>query len=151
MVKSDGTRCWGWSSGAAEMQGLCRVHARRAGKVSAIGMSAAQITRARIASAAPGIVEELENLAYNAESEQVRFNAMKDLLDRGGYKAALEVAEKIDITISDSADIVRSRLDKLRKGQEEKQRHMAVIRLAEEGEIIDAEIVEEDTQTQEAD
>lgn len=149
-VKSDGTRCWGWSNGASEMQGMCRVHARRAGKIGSVGMSNAQLTRARLASAAPGIAEELEALAYSAESEQVRLGAMKDILDRAGYKAALEVTEKIDITVTDAADTVKSRLAKLRKGQEDKQKLLRQIQEGINADVVDAEIVEEDDQSGDA-
>lgn len=143
-MKADGSRCWGWSNGTTEVQGMCRVHARRAGKIDSVGMSNAQITRARLASAAPGIAEELEALAYNAESEQVRLGAMKDILDRAGYKAAIEIDQKVDIQVVDAAGIVRDRLEKLRKGQEEKQKLLHQIQNAATVEVVDAEVVEDD-------
>lgn len=144
VTKSDGTRCWGWSSGAIDMQGLCRVHARRAGKIATTAMNNAQMTRARLASAAPGAVEELEALAYSAESEQVRLGALKDILDRAGYKAAIEIDQKVEVSVSDAADTVKSRLAKLRKGQEEKQKLLRQIQEGTDGEVIDAEVVEDD-------
>lgn len=144
-MKSDGTRCWGWSNGALEMQGMCRVHARRSGKIAPVSVSNAQLTRARLASAAPGAVEELETLAYSAESEQVRLGALKDILDRAGYKAAIEIEQKVEVQVTDAAETVKSRLAKLRQGQEEKEKLLRQIHNAQaNSEIVDAEVVEDD-------
>lgn len=144
-MKSDGTRCWGWSNGALEMQGMCRVHARRSGKIAPVSVSNAQLTRARLASAAPGAVEELETLAYSAESEQVRLGALKDILDRAGYKAAIEIEQKVEVQVTDAAETVKSRLAKLRQGQEEKEKLLRQIHNAQaNSEIVDAEVVDDD-------
>jgi len=44
--------------------------------------------------AAPGAMERIEEMSCNAESETVKLNANKDVVDRAGYKAT----DKTDIT-----------------------------------------------------
>lgn len=138
-IKADGTRCWGWSSGASESMGMCRVHAARVNRKSQSGLSVLQAARNRLISATAGVVDGLEDLAFNAESETVRLGAMNSMLDRAGVRGGYEIEQKVDVTVNESADIVRSRLEKLRKGQEEKLKLQRAIDHA-----IDAEIVEDD-------
>lgn len=145
VMKADNTRCWGWATGATESLGMCRVHARRAGKVSHLGMSATQVARNRLQSGTAVMVDMLEELANTAESETVRLGAIRDFLDRAGIRGGIEIDQKVEVTVSESADIVRDRIAKLRKGQEEKQK---ILRQIHEGvaaeEVTDAELVEDD-------
>jgi len=46
----------------------------------------AEETRKSIVDAIPGALSQLKDLAYNAESESVRLQAVKDILDRAGLK-----------------------------------------------------------------
>ena len=46
----------------------------------------AEETRKGIVDAVPGALAQLKELAYKAESESVRFQAVKDILDRAGLK-----------------------------------------------------------------
>ena len=143
--KSDGTRCWGWSDGSTDTLGMCRVHARRAGKYQPLGMSQMQIARNRLQSGVGEMVNTLEELANTAESETVRLGAVKDFLDRAGIRGGFEVETKVEVTVSEAADIVKDRIAKLRRGQEEKQK---ILRQIQEGvpaeETVDAEVVEDD-------
>lgn len=43
-------------------------------------------TRSQLGDNIPGILKVMQSLAFEAESEAVRLNACKDLLDRAGYK-----------------------------------------------------------------
>ena len=52
--------------------------------------------QARLSSMSEKIAEELYNLALNAENENVRLSAFKDLLDRGGFKPTDKVETKND-------------------------------------------------------
>lgn len=144
VMKADNTRCWGWATGASESLGMCRVHARRAGKVSHLGMSATQIARNRLQSATAHMVDILEDLANNAESETVRLGATKEMLDRAGIRGGIEIEQKVEVTVSESADIVRDRIAKLRKGQQEKAKIMKQIQEGVDAETVDAEIVDDD-------
>lgn len=149
-VKADGQRCWNWSDGSTDLAGMCRIHARRAGKAPSHGISAAQLTRNRLMSAAPGAAAILEELAVSAESESVRLGAANSLLDRTGNRGAIEIEQKVDITVSDSAEEIKKRLASLREGQVEKARILKQIKEAEAAALepepltIDAEVVEDD-------
>lgn len=144
-VKSDGTRCWGWSNGASEMAGMCRVHARRANRSPAHAMSTAQVMRNRLQSGAPDMLNKLEIMSEN-EDARVALSAMRDWLDRAGYKAVDYTETKVEVVVSDAADEVKKRLKKLRDGQEEKAKLLKQIKDAQEGngEIVDAEVVDDD-------
>ena len=146
-VKADGQRCWNWSDGSTDTVGMCRVHARRAGKSPAISISAAQLTRNRLMSAAPGAAQMLEELAASAESESVRLGAMNSILDRTGNRGAIEVETKVEVTVSENAEEIKKRLETLRKGQIDKAHMMKKIAEAEaaaEAMTIDAEVVEDE-------
>lgn len=145
-LKADGTRCWGWSSGATESLGLCRVHARRAGKVNHVGMSALQIARNRLVSAATGATEGLEDLAANALSESVRLGAYNSILDRAGVRGGVEIEQKVEVTVNESAKIVQDRIAELRAGQAKKAALMAALQAgpAPIEDVVDAEVVEDE-------
>ena len=142
--KSDGTRCWGWSDGSTDLNGMCRVHARRAGRYQPLGMSAMQIARNRLQSGVGEMVNTLEELANTAESETVRLGAVKDFLDRAGIRGGIEIEQKVEVTVNEAADIVRDRIAKLRKGQEEKAKIMRQIHEGVPAEVVDAEVVEDE-------
>lgn len=148
ITKADGTRCWGWSDGSSDLNGMCRVHARRANKSPSHGMSTRQIMRNRLDSAAPDILAKLEMLT-ESEDERIALTAMRDLLDRAGYKAVEHVEQEVKITVDNSADVVKDRLAKLRKGQEEKAQLLQQLREADAAskanpDVVDAEVVEDD-------
>lgn len=144
-MKADGTRCWGWATGASESLGMCRVHSNRVNKKTQSGLSIMQAARNRLISATAGAVDILEDLANNAESETVRLGAVNSMLDRAGIRGGIEVEQKVDVTINESAKLVQDRLDKLRQGQEEKAK---LLKQISEGvptaEVVDAEVVDDD-------
>lgn len=142
VTKADGTRCWGWSDGSTDTIGYCRVHARRVGKSNPLGMSTHQLMRNRLLSAAPGALEKMEMLT-ESEDERVALAAAKDLMDRAGFKAVEQVETKVEVTVSDSAQIVQDRLKKLREGQAEKAKILHQVKAHTE-ETVDAEVVEDE-------
>jgi len=69
-------------------------------------------TRKRMQGMAPMAVGFLEDLAKNAQSEQVRLKAVMDILDRSGYKPT----DKVEQTVSyddKSTDELRAELNDL--------------------------------------
>lgn len=146
-VKADGQRCWNWSDGSTDLVGMCRVHARRAGKGPTIQISHAQLTRNRLQSAAPGAAQMLEELAATAESESVRLGAMNSILDRTGNRGAIEIEQTVEINVTDNAEEIKKRLEQLRQGQIDRaamMKKIAKIQAAEEANTVDAEVVEDE-------
>jgi len=141
-TKSDGTRCWGWSDGSTDTAGFCRTHARRTSKAAAKALSTHQIMRNRMLSGAVGMLDKLEQLA-ESEDERIALTATRDYLDRAGFKAVDHVETKVEVTVNDAAEEVRKRLEKLRAGQEEKEKFFRQMH-AQQQEIVDAEVVEDD-------
>lgn len=144
-MKADGTRCWGWSDGSTDTAGFCRTHARRTGKSQPLGMSTHQIMRNRMMSGATGMLDKLEQLA-DSEDERIALSAVRDYLDRAGFKAVEQVETKVEVTVTDAAEEVKKRLAKLKQGQEEKAKLLEQIRDAHaaEAETVEAEVVDDD-------
>lgn len=112
MKRTDGFRCQYWSSGTADYNGLCRVHlTRENGKDNT-----AQLVKARnrLQSASMQMVEVLENLALNADSEPTRLGAAREILDRAGLRGGVEIEVNGQIEVSSAAKTVRDRLANLR-------------------------------------
>lgn len=143
-MKADGTRCWGWATGASESLGMCKVHSNRVNRKTQSGLSIMQAARNRLISATASAVDILEDLANNAESETVRLGAVNSMLDRAGIRGGIEVEQKVDVTINESADIVKNRLAKLRQGQEEKAKLLKQISEGVNAETVEAEVVDDD-------
>ena len=71
-------------------------------------------TRAEIKSLVPEALRQLKSLALQSESEQVRFSATRDILDRAGLKPT----EKVEtVNVEKSADEMRRELEELRAGE----------------------------------
>ena len=61
----------------------------------------------------PGALAQLKSLALEGESEAVRFQATRDILDRAGFKPK-DVVETV--TVEKSTDELRAELEQLRSG-----------------------------------
>ncbi len=147
ITKADGTRCWGWSDGSSDLNGMCRVHARRAGKSPSHGMNARQILRNRMDAAAPDMLEKLERLS-ESEDERIALTATRDYLDRAGFKAVEYTETKVEVTVNEAKDLVAERLKKLRKGQDDRAQLLKQLKeqhAKETGEdVVDAEVVDDE-------
>ena len=67
-------------------------------------------TRRLMASAVPGALAQIVDLAFHATSEQVRLQAAKDILDRAGLKPTDRIE---NITVEKSTDELRKELAQL--------------------------------------
>jgi phage terminase small subunit len=71
-------------------------------------------TRAEIKSLVPEALRQLKSLALQSESEQVRFQATRDILDRAGLKPT----EKVEtVNVEKSTDELRAELEQLRAAE----------------------------------
>ena len=148
-IKDDGIRCMLWSSGRPKDDGLCRIHLR-----SVKHKTSDDIERARnkLIQAAPYAVDKLEELMEYAESEPVKLKAATEILDRAGVRGGYEIDSNVNIDVRPAADVIAERLDRLAQGA-----ISTAARLAEAGltvqpekEIIDAEVVTDDSEKVEA-
>jgi len=141
VVKADGARCWSWAADAAA-DGKCRVHAP--GKALAANWGY-QTTAARVkmAQALPAMVDQLEALALNAESEPVRLKAVTEMLDRAGVRAGVEVDLTGTLTHEgpDPSQEIRGRLAAL--GERIAAAELLARGQADPADVVDAETVEE--------
>jgi|SRR5581483_27318 len=96
-----GQPCQRW---AIKGGNVCPTHGGRAPQVKAAAMD-------RIRAGADQAAAELVRLACNADSESVRVQAIKDLLDRAGYGAKQKLEQ--DVTIHGDSDDVDAEIRRL--------------------------------------
>lgn len=142
--RADGSRCWAWSWPAVSAAFQCKTHAPKFA-FDAVGQAAAlrDASRLRIADLTPHAVGVLEDLMLNSQVPAVRLKAATELLDRDGIRGGTEltVSGQIDHNAIDPAQVVRDRLQGLANRLAPKELEEAPA--APEGDIVDAEVVEE--------
>ena len=70
-------------------------------------------TKKMIQDCVPGAVNQLRNLVDGAESESVKLGAIKDILDRAGYKPTEKVQQEVSHVEQASIDELRRELEAL--------------------------------------
>lgn len=111
-VRSDGTRCWLWSTHPKRSPAHCKAH-------SGVGRDPREIGRivdsakTQLVQAAPAAVASLEKLMMESESEPVRLKATTEILDRAGVRGGIEVDASVTVEHTDPAAQVRERLERL--------------------------------------
>lgn len=142
-IKDDGIRCMLWSSGRPKDDGLCRIHLR-----STQHKTSDDIERARqkLTQAAPYAVDMLEDLMENAESEPVKLKAATEILDRAGVRGGVEIDTTVNVDVRPAAQVIAERLDRLAQGAIQAAAKLADsgVHVVPDGDIIDAEVVQED-------
>ena len=138
-VKFDGIRCMLWGSGRPQDDGLCRVHLRTVKRKSSDDIERA---REKLVQAAPYAVDVLEDMMLTAESEPVKLKAATEILDRAGVRGGVEIDTTVNIDVRPAADVIAERLDRLSKGA-----LATAARLGLDNDIQDAEVVIEDSKT----
>lgn len=141
--KMDGHRCMMWHDGRLETDGLCKVHLGTHVKDETFMVNAQTRARNRLLSAAEAATEVLEELMASATSEPVRAQAAKEILDRAGVRAGMEIEIKGDLEVRPAKDLVAERIAMLAIAAQEKMAEEAAARAELEERTVDAEVVEE--------
>lgn len=152
----DGHRCQNWMGGLVDQDGLCKMHiGTKANSENNFGANVVQRARNRIMSAAMIAAEGLEELAQTATSEPVRLGAMKELLDRSGIRAGVDIEHNVNINVNSAEQVVRDRLAEIAKRAATTETSSFSVSPTKEVEspeklvpiVIDAEIVEDDEES----
>jgi hypothetical protein len=93
MSKQTGNRCRAF---VAQGFPVCKWHGGRAPQVI---MATEERQRARLAALVDPAITELQQLIGQADSDSVRLSAIKDILDRTGYKPTEKIQTTGDSTI----------------------------------------------------
>lgn len=143
--QTDGIRCMLWGSGRRKDDGVCRIHLRT-GRTAGESVERA---RRKLVQAAPYAVDVLEELMDAAESEPVRLKASTEILDRAGIRGGQDINIEMEVTDArPAAQIVMERLQRLAEGAAAVQARLELENNQEEdGEIVDAEVIEESPAT----
>lgn len=97
--------------------------------------------RRKLMQSAPYAVDVLEELMESADVEQVRLKASTEILDRAGVRGGMDIGLDVEVTDARSpAQIVAERLARLSEGAAALQE-----RLAQNEDVVEAEIVKEET------
>lgn len=142
MIKSDGIRCMLWSAGREHDRGLCRIHV---GSLLNTSAGAVEKARKRLSQQAPYAADILVELAESATSEPVRLKAASEILDRAGVRGGVEIDMNATLEVKPAGEVLRDRMEKLRMSAETVHELTATPQgNAQESDIVDAEVVEDD-------
>lgn len=135
-IKKDGARCNRWSIRGAT---VCIVHGGTLPNVKQHAAAAVETARMRLIDLTDDAVSVLEDLTLEGTAPAIRLKAATEILDRAGIKGGME----IDVVVEHKIDASKSIADKL--GEIVARTRAAEIESSEPEEVVDAEIVEEET------
>jgi len=147
-IKKDGERCKKWSLRGYDK---CIKHAGPGaqmpdGNVSKYAQAVIEAARLRLVDDTDKAIDVLHDLMQPGTSEGIRLKSATEILDRAGIRGGFEI--DVDVEVTDNpADTVKARLAKLAEGAaavKDMRRRSAPTAEADEGDIVDAEIVEDD-------
>lgn len=139
ITRNDGTRCWNWVS--RKNVNRCRQHLTW-GQNDAARVA---VARARISQASLRSVEVLEELQDSAEGEAVRLKASTEILDRAGVRGGVEIDSNVRVEHTDASAEVRERLSRLSDRLDTERRRVRELEEPPPEDVVDGEIVDEDT------
>lgn len=128
--RTDGKRCMMWHGGRMDEDGLCKMHIATHTNDETFGANMLTKARNRLYSASVAATEVLEELMANATSEPVRAQAAKEILDRSGVRAGMEIEIKGEIDVKPARDMIAERLE--------------MLALAAKQDEIEAEVIEDE-------
>jgi phage terminase small subunit len=105
----------GNASKAAQMAGYAEKAAKQMGHKlkNQFEFEIQEKTNQMIQAAVPGALAQLTNLVGNAQSESVKLGAIKDILDRAGYRPTEKIEQQISHMESASTDELKKELEAL--------------------------------------
>jgi hypothetical protein len=146
-TKKDGLRCKKWSLRGYDK---CLKHAgpgalMKDGNVNKFTEAVIEAGRLRLVGDTDTAIDVLNDLMSTQSSEGIRLKAATEILDRAGVRGGFEVKVDQEITINPSTE-VEKRLAKLKAGAEAVEKLKAEREAELRGDIVDAEIVDDDGQ-----
>lgn len=146
-IKKDGDRCGRWS-----IRGYtkCIVHSGPGalmpdGNVSKYAESVIEAARLRLIDSTDGALDVLHELTQPGSGEAIRLKAATEILDRAGIRGGFEVKVEAEI-IESPAELIRKRIDELKKGADAAAKMKSDAEAAALGDIVDAELVDDPDQ-----
>ena len=146
-IKKDGTRCKRWS-----LRGYhkCKSHAGPGammpdGNVNKYREGVIESARLRLIDMSDEALDTIWQLAQPGTGEAIRLKAATEILDRAGVRGGFELDVTGEVTVSPT-DEIRKRLLELKKGAEEVEKMKAERQAELEGDIIDADVVDDSEQ-----
>jgi len=96
---------------------VCESHGAKLPAVKAAAANRRQAMMLRLIDSSDGAVETLVEMMRDASSEAVKLKAATEILDRAGVRGGVDVNLTVDV-VTNPADILRDRLESLRKRNE---------------------------------
>lgn len=141
-IKKDGERCKRWSIRGYHK---CVRHAGPGarmpdGNVNKYAAAVIEAARLRLVEDTDMALDVIHDLAQPGSGEAIRLKAAESILDRAGIRGGIELDVNVEHTLDSPVDEIKRRIAELKRGSAavEKMKHEAE-------EIVDAEIIEEDT------
>jgi hypothetical protein len=142
VFRTDETRCWNWA-GFPDKVRRCRSHAGW----KYADATLANYARSQLLGMTPDVVDELERLAYQGDTDTVKLKAMTEILDRAGIRGGTEIDVHHDVEVTVSAEQITGKLDQLKQRTEKRAELEARARdtvVAETHETVEGEVVSRD-------
>lgn len=142
--RSDGNRCMMWHGGRVQEDGLCKMHIGTKASDETYAANIQTKARNRLLSASIAATEVLEELMSNATSEPVRAQAAKEILDRSGIRAGMEIEIKGEIEHKPAKLEIQERLEMLAQAAAKADADARAKLETEELEEIELEVLDDD-------
>lgn len=139
-IKANGERCKRWSLRGATQ---CASHGGRLPSVREHAAATVEAARLRIIDLSDNAVDVIQDLMLNSAADKIRLDAARDLLDRAGIKGAVEIDVTVE-QVTSPADRARQKIDEFAARLAEQALKEEEARRAEEAEIVDAELEDEE-------
>jgi hypothetical protein len=142
VFRTDETRCWNWA-GFPDKVRRCRSHAGW----KYADATLANYARSQLLGMTPDVVDELERLVYQGDTDTVKLKAMTEILDRAGIRGGTEIDVHHDVEVTVSAEQITGKLDQLKQRTEKRAELEARARdtvVAETHETVEGEVVSRD-------
>ena len=148
-IKKDGVRCGRWS-----LRGYtkCQKHAGPGalmpdGNVNKYREAVIEAAKLRLLDSADEALETILQLKEPGTGEAIRLKAATEILDRAGIRGGFELSVEGEVTVN-ASDEVRKRLAELKHGADEVRKMQSKLQptVDENGDIVDAEVIEDSEQ-----
>ena len=139
--RMDGHRCQNWCGNLLYQDGYCKLHVNSDQRKN-FAPSTVERAKLKAANLAERSMEGLAELAETATSEPVRLQAYNSLLDRAGVRGGSELEVKGTVELGLAENLIRERLNQIRKNSEPKELTDGEAEETEAEIIVEAEVIE---------
>jgi len=108
-IRKDETRCWMWV-GSPDKTDVCQAHLRSKSRdESRIRLA----LKGKLLDMSWDMVDGLERLSLQGDTDTVKLKAMTEVLDRAGVRGGVELDHKVELDVDETAGQIADKLNQL--------------------------------------